>query len=84
MLSDKDIVKKVRGAVLPFRCAVHLGGYASNLRFKVFNHQRAKVIEIPEIPLRRMRDERQLGFVLEKVRRLRLQTPCHKWAYART
>ena len=65
MLTNEQIVRKVRGALLPFRCRIWDGD--GRLRLKVFNHHRAGVVEIPT-PLRRMRDERQLGFILRQVR----------------
>jgi hypothetical protein len=68
MLTQKEVVKKVMGAFLPFRCAVQIGDYGSKLRAKIFNHQRVRFVEISKLPLCHMQDERKLGFALEQVR----------------
>ncbi|MDX2028265.1 MAG: hypothetical protein SFW62_06490 [Alphaproteobacteria bacterium] len=66
MLARRDILKKVKGAFLPFRCAVQIGDYTSKLRFQVFDHN--GIIEISRIPLRQAQNERQLRSTLERIR----------------
>lgn len=69
MLTNRQIGQTVRGAFLPFRCAVHFWDSRCKLQLKVFNHERARYLEISKVPGRQIRDERQLGSILVRVRR---------------
>lgn len=66
MLSQRDILRTVKGAFLPFRCSIHMGDYSAKLRFKVFDHN--GIIEISRIPLKQAQTEGQLKSTLERIR----------------
>jgi hypothetical protein len=69
MLTQKQIDRKVRGAFLPFRCAVEFFDSDAKLRVKVFDHSRRGILKITKIPVTQVRDERTLRDILSRLRR---------------
>ena len=70
-LSDRDIVRKVKGALLPLRCVVEVkdgaGAAPSVLRLCVLNPG-TRAVRMPQITLGSVRDERELDKVLWNTR----------------
>lgn len=68
MLTYKQIDQKIRGAFLPFRCAVEFGNYTGKLRFKVFDHSRNRILEMSSLPAQKVQDEGYLKGLLTQLR----------------
>ena len=71
--SHTDLVRKVKGAFLPLRCAVEVeDGAAANapsiLRLRVMNPGK-RAFTMPKITLGNLREERELDFALGLARR---------------
>jgi hypothetical protein len=67
MLTNYDIVRKVKGAFLPMRCAVEVRDQLSQLRLMVLDHN-GGVFKMPTVVLNNLRDERELERALRKVK----------------
>lgn len=68
MLTLKDIDRQIRGAFLPFRCAVEVGSWNARVRFQVFDHSRNRILEISSLPVDRVKDEGYLNGLLSQLR----------------
>jgi hypothetical protein len=73
MLTDQDITKitaRVESAFAPLRCVAEVWDYKEKLRFKIFDDEDNGIIEVPQIALRDVSDERHLDTMLQKTRGL--------------
>jgi hypothetical protein len=68
MLTPKQIDRKIRGAFLPFRCAVEFGNYSGRLCFKVFDHSRNRILDISRLPVQQIQNEGYLNGLLSQLR----------------
>jgi hypothetical protein len=68
MLTLKDIDRRIRGAFLPFRCAVEVGSWDAKMHVQVFDHSRNRILEISRLPVDRARDEGYLNGLLSQLR----------------
>lgn len=67
MLSNRDVVNKVRGAFLPFRCVPQIYRYDQKLRFRVLKHDGTSYA-ISGILLQKIREEHMLDKLLQEAR----------------
>ena len=79
MLTHTDVIRKVKGAFLPLRCAVEVEDGASTntqsiLHLKVMSPE--GVFRMPKITLGNLRDESELDFALHRARLRLLRQGC--------
>jgi hypothetical protein len=65
MLTNTDIVRKVKGAFLPMRCEVRLGSDDDTLWFRVLDYDRG--VKLMPVTLELTRHEAQLDSALRQV-----------------
>lgn len=68
MLTNDEIVARVRSAFSPLRCAAEIRDHNAKLRFRVFDDKDNGIFRMPAIMLNEIRDEKQLEQVLQGVR----------------
>ncbi len=64
MLSNEDIISRLKKAFLPYRCEVEVWDYDHKLRFKVFDTTDVSLLAMPEVILSNVRDSDSLNSLI--------------------
>ena len=69
MLTNQEITSVVETAFQPFRAAAEIWGLNRQLRFRVFGPDDRRIVEVPRVTLRAVRDKHKLSAEISLVRR---------------
>jgi hypothetical protein len=68
-LTNEEILNTITHAFMPLRCIPEWRDYRAKVQFAVFDNSGRKICTSPEILTRLLRDESELGQILDQLRK---------------